>query len=540
MLCRVRTRNFKVFEDEVFDLQGHLVVVGPNNCGKTSLLQAIAAWSEIANHWFETNPDFVRLGDGTYPTAELNLLRFNAAPLPDFPHLWRNKAVGEPICIWLEEVAGWNVGFEIVWSGTQLAQVRPAKEVREEQLEAAREHLPTVVYVPPVSRLAVTEPPYTEDGVRARLQRGRTFEVLRNVLVSISRDSERWARLQEVVHEFFSYDLLPPSAGVDVIAHFRHRSDEESYDLGVAASGFLQVLASYAALLYEEASVILIDEPDAHLHLLLQEKIYRKLRGFAERTKSQLLVATHSDVIINEASLGDLRLVGCGLVTVGTSSIVKEVLRLENKVLILARTEPGILYLEGESDLYDLREWARVMGHRLLAFLDKPFWEPTAEGRGEDPAARHFGALRQMAPEVKGVELRDGDRKTPGKASDGLLRLKWKQMEIENYLLQQSALERFVKQEQGEDAAQRVRQYMERVLPAGLYEKPPFDAAVDVLASTKGSEVLSRILQEAGLQLTKTEYCRIAAQMRPEEIHPEVREKLDDMAAHLEIAVATN
>ena len=540
MLRRVETRNFKVFGDETFDLPEHLVVVGPNNCGKTSLLQAIAAWSEIANHWFETNPDFVRMDDGTYPAAEINLLNFNAAPLPDFPHLWRNQLVNEPICLSLE-TAGWHVGFEIVWSGTQLAHVRPAKDVSEGHLEVAREHPPTVVYVPPVSRLPVTEPPVTEDGIRARLQRGRIFEVLRNVLVSISRDSARWARLQEVVQGFFGYELLPPSAGVDVIAHFRHRPDERSYDLGVAASGFLQVLASYAALLFEEASVVLIDEPDAHLHLLLQEKTYRRLRDFAAHTKSQLLVATHSEVIVRTAPHEHLRLLSkSGLRTIGTNKNIGELLRLDNEVLMLAETEPGILYVEDESDLNDLREWARVLDHPLFAFLDKPFWQPTAPAAGEDPAVGHFGALRKMVPEIKGVELRDGDRRKPGSAPDGLRRLQWRQMEIENYLLRPAALERFVRKEQDEEAGERVREYMKRVLPAGLFEEPPSGAAVDVLALTKGSSVLSGILQEAGLRLKKTEYCRIAAQMRPEEVQPEVREKLDNMAAQLNISVATN
>ena len=539
MLRRVETRNFKVFGDQVFDLPEHLVVVGPNNCGKTSLLQAIAAWSEVANHWFETNPDFARHGDGTYPAAELNLLNFNAAPLPEFPHLWRNQLVNEPIRLSLE-TAGWDVGFEIVWSGAQLAHIRPAEEVSEESLEAVREHPPTVVYVPPVSRLPVTEPPLTEDGVRARLQSGRIFEVLRNVLVSVSHDSQKWARLQDVVREFFSYELLPPSAGMNVIAHFRHRREEKSYDLGVAASGFLQVLASYAALLYEEASVILIDEPDAHLHLLLQEKTYRKLRDFAAQTKSQLLVATHSEVIVRKAPHDHLRLLSrAGLRALGTNKNISDLLRLENEVLMLAETEPGVLYVEGESDLNNLREWAMVLGHPLFAFLDKPFWEATASHRRANYAAAHFGALRRMVPGVRGIELRDRDRQTPGSAPDGLRRLQWHQMEVENYLLHPRALERFVRKEQDEEAGERVREHMKRILPAGLFEEPPSGAAIDVLASTKGSEVLSGILQEAGLRLKKTEYCRIAAQMRPEEVHPEVRQKLDDMAAHLGIS-ATN
>ena len=121
MLRKVEVRNFKVFGEETFCLPEHVVIVGPNNCGKTSLLQAIATWSEVANHWFETNPDFARLDDGNYPAAELNLLSFNAAPLPDFTHLWQNKIVAEPVCVWLE-TNDWRVGFEVSYSAMELSQ----------------------------------------------------------------------------------------------------------------------------------------------------------------------------------------------------------------------------------------------------------------------------------------------------------------------------------------------------------------------------------------------------------------------------------
>ena len=536
MIRKVEIRNFKVFGEQVFELPRHLVVVGPNNCGKTSLLQAIATWSEIANHWFETNPDFARIEDGNYPVADLNLLRFDAVSLPDFPHLWSNKVVTDPICIWLE-AEDWRVGFEIVHSATQLASVRPAKDVREADLERCKEHRPTVVHVPPVSRLPVTEGPYTEDGVRARLRRGRISEVLRNVLVVVSRDKSKWERLQDLVGEFFGYELLAPSAGADVIALYRHHPDGEAYDLSAAASGFLQVLASYAALLFDEASVILIDEPDAHLHLLLQETTYRKLLSFAVGTGSQLVVATHSEVIIRKTELEHLRLLWRGFHKFPMDRRVGNVLRLPNEILMLAETEPGILYVEDESDLNDLREWAQVTGHPLFSFLDKPFWDATAPGRGRDFAARAFGALRRMAPEIKGVELRDGDRNEPKKSPAGLRRLRWRQMEIENYLLHPAALERFVRQERGGDTAAHVRGYMMRVLPAGLFEAP--FGATDAIASTRGSDVLGKILQEAGLLLKKTEYYRIAARMRPDEVHPEVREKLDAIATHFGIDAAT-
>ena len=537
MLRKVKVKNFKVFGEQTFEMPEHLVVVGPNNSGKTSLLQAIATWSEIANHWFETNPDFAKLDDGSYPTAELNLRLFDAVQLADFPHLWWNKQVEEPICIWLETET-WRVGFEIVHAGMQLSGVRPAKGVIEEDLERCKEHPPTVVYVPPVSHLPVTEVPITQDGVRASVRSGRISGVLRNVLFYVSRDHSKWEQLQGIVREFFGYELLQPSAGASVVALYRHRPDGEAYDLSSAASGFLQVLASYAALLFDEASVILIDEPDAHMHLLLQETTHRKLLSFATRTKSQLVVATHSEVIIRKAEQEHLRLLWDGFREWPVNKNMGEVLRLPNEVLMLAETEPGILYVEDASDLNDLRAWAQVMEHPLVGFLNKPFWKATAPERGKDPAARAFGALRKMVPEIKGVELRDGDQPAPQRSPKGLLRLRWRQREIENYLLHPVALERFVLQEGDDKAVVRVRGHMMRELPPRIFEAP-FDVS-EVLASTKGSVVLGRILQEAGLRLKKTEYCRIAAQMRPDEVHPEIREKLDEIAEYFEVGTATD
>ncbi len=537
MLRKVEVKNFKVFGEQTFEMPKHLVVVGPNNSGKTSLLQAIATWSEIANHWFETNPDFVRLDDGSYATAELNLRLFDAVQLADFPHLWRNKQVEEPICIWLEAET-WRVGFEIVHAGMQLSGVRPAKGVSEEHLERCKERPPAVVYVPPVSRLPVTEVPITQDGVRANVRSGRISEVLRNVLFYVSRDNSKWQRLQGIVKEFFGYELLQPSAGASVVALYRHGTAGQAYDLGAAASGFLQVLASYAALSFDEASVILIDEPDAHMHLLLQETTYRKLLSFATRTKSQLVVATHSKVIIEEAKREHLRLLWGVFRELPADKRVGDVLWLRNEVLMLAQTEPGILYVEDKSDLNNLREWAQVIGHPLFGFLDKPLWEATAPSPGKDYGARAFGALRKMVPRIKGVELRDGDQPAPQRSPKGLLRLRWHQTEIENYLLHPEALERFVRHERDEEAAAHVWQYMKRVLPPGVFETP-FDVG-EVLLPTKGSVVLERIYQEAGLSPNKIEYCRIAAQMRPEEVHPEVREKLDDIAAHFDIDAASD
>ena len=91
MIRKVVVRNFKKFGQQEFDIPDHLVIAGPNNSGKTTLLQAIAAWSEIAFQWLENNRDLAREEDGNYPHKDFNLLRFNSVPLADFNHLWKDK-----------------------------------------------------------------------------------------------------------------------------------------------------------------------------------------------------------------------------------------------------------------------------------------------------------------------------------------------------------------------------------------------------------------------------------------------------------------
>ncbi len=85
MIRKVILRRFKRFEEEVFDIPGHIVLAGPNNTGKTTLLQAIAAWSMAFNRWKELtryNKD-----DATGLFAKEPMVRMNFAAVPGLTHL---------------------------------------------------------------------------------------------------------------------------------------------------------------------------------------------------------------------------------------------------------------------------------------------------------------------------------------------------------------------------------------------------------------------------------------------------------------------
>ena len=287
MINEVVITNFKKFKCLSFELCDHLVIAGPNNGGKTTLLQSIAAWSEIAVQWTDTSADLVREQDGNYPRIGLNLLRFHSVPLADFDHLWPEKNVGDPSSIWLH-TDQWAIGFEVLYNEQELASIRPAKGVDEENLERYMRDPLRPVYVPPLSGPDVSEAPYDPLVIPARLARAQAGSVLRNLLLAVSQDFQKWQSLCAVVRTFFGYELDYPSGAHEILARYRHSAEGSSLDLSSGASGFLQVLLVYAALLQKEASVVLIDEPDAHLHILLQDKMYESLRRLARENRSQL------------------------------------------------------------------------------------------------------------------------------------------------------------------------------------------------------------------------------------------------------------
>ena len=51
MIRRVRLGSFKRFRKQSFELDDSIVLAGPNNAGKSTLLQAIATWKFGLDHW---------------------------------------------------------------------------------------------------------------------------------------------------------------------------------------------------------------------------------------------------------------------------------------------------------------------------------------------------------------------------------------------------------------------------------------------------------------------------------------------------------
>ena len=376
---------------------------------------------------------------------------------------------------------------------------------------------------------------------------GRPGEVLRNLLAEANRNQVAWEALQATVRKLFGYRLLPPDAtGAYIRAEYQMSEQGAPLDVASAGSGFQQVLMLLAFLSTRHGAVLLLDEPDAHLHMILQDAIYHELRSAAARHGSQLIAATHSEVVINTVEPREL------VVTLSRPRLVadnQERSRLISSLRVLSNADVtqilavrGILYVEDYTDINILRAWAETLQHRASGLLTTELmWKPTAfqvqQGRpGRGITAReHFAALQLVRDDLPGLELVDGDAHeavgdTPI-TGNGLQRVRWRRYEIESYLLHPEALARFVADQVGEGVARQhiddMLTWWRRELPPAVVEDPLGDHPF--LNGTKArTDLLPPLLEAAEIfMLPYTRYHEIAALMLPEEIHPEVSEKLD-------------
>lgn len=91
MLTRLRVRNFKRFDDVDIELDKVVVLIGPNNSGKTTALQALALWDIGVRRWNEKRKG--KTSPEKRPGVTINRRDLISTPVPDANLLWHDLNV---------------------------------------------------------------------------------------------------------------------------------------------------------------------------------------------------------------------------------------------------------------------------------------------------------------------------------------------------------------------------------------------------------------------------------------------------------------
>lgn len=590
----VEIENFKGLDQRVhIPLGNPSVVIGPNNAGKTTVLQALSLWSRAVRAWI------AKKGSG-HQKAKRDAVGINRMLIMDIPvketrYFWsatRIRAKGKNINFTIEVGVRMSDGhvrpLKMLFSyrdpETLYSKPGDACMGDAELLETAAKIGFHLLY--PMSGLTggdngrVEETRLTDGSINVLLGQGQTAQVLRNLCHKVFEQAPGdWTRISGIMNRMFGIDLSAPNlddARGSITLDYTQLGTDEPLEISLSGRGAQQMLLILAYMFGHKNGVLMIDEPDAHLEILRQKQVFIILRDVAEETKTQILIATHSEVILDEAVETNLTGIVNGMVLdLAAKKDVKTTLKaLGIQHYYKAVVEKRLLVTEGSTDVDMLREFAKKLHHPAEAILSGPLFTfytqdvvPTDSMAARlDRAAlsgidfrQYFYTLKMLVPELKAVALRDGDGKVrPASVTDGDLTIHyWERYELENYFITPERLARFAEKEisrtEGElfaaspacraNIARAADEILAEMVFSGdvaqveEYKKATPALKNTLLRSKKMSDFAERFferfaeLNDSPVLLNKGGYYRMIADMAADQIPGEIREVLDGIQA---------
>jgi len=506
MITKVHFRKFKRFRDEEIELlpDGITLVAGGNNSGKSSLLHGLAIWEFCRTAIAMEKGDDAFFVGARHQGLGLGNDEFSPVAVPSLKHLWTNlrpqrkASEGDTDgytmridCEWID-VSG---GVSHLEFGLALANDRLFVRVTGTNLSPGAK-IPVLAYLPPFAGITSRETRVSAAIRRRRTGEGLAGAVLRNLLLESYEANERkrselkgtrsrilqsdlnalratdaWELLQQTLRLRFNAELVVEPFKDEYHSYIQiemDKGDVKGYqlkrwptysrrDLMVEGSGFLQWLSVYALATSPTFDVLLLDEPDAHLHPTLQVDLMDSLSKLVSLEGKQVLVATHSVELLRHWPSTRI------LETRAGTPATKYLTENYQKVGLLEglgsqyaqnldpiRKAGRVLFVEGTSDRAILNAIAKLTRESELE--EWPIW---LNNKSHKDRKQLVLALKDDIPGLVAVSLRDRDEQpnaTVGadltdknaNSSDGFYALTWRRRNIDNYLLHPDAIARVV------------------------------------------------------------------------------------------------
>jgi len=564
MITRLTIKNFKRFDEAVIDLAEPVVFIGPNNSGKTTALQALALWDVGLRAWLDKR-GVKAAGPEKRPGVSINRKDLISLPVPNALVLWNDLHVRATthangdrgmenvrIEIQVDGVVNgkeWYCGLEFDYANEESLYCRPLR--LETGKNPKRMAIPDVcagqriAYLPPMSGLSDREFIKQEGEIGFLIGQGQTAQVLRNMCHDLHAGQDgkaRWETIASRIRSLFGVELLPPklvAARSEITMAYREPNGTE-LDLSCSGRGLQQTLLLLTFLYANPKAILLLDEPDAHLEILRQRQVFNLLTDVAATQGSQIVAASHSEIVLNEAAGRGKVVAFVGhphVINDRGSQALKALTDIGFDQYYQAEQKGWVLYLENTTDLDILRALAAKLEHPVLPHLDTPFLHPVATNL-PNRTRDHFFGLREAKSNLVGIAIFDRiDRELqPGTA---LTELMWRKREIENYFCSESVLLAYAASDADDDLfgrAERERRIagMKDAIHevAGALEK--LGRSSPWSDDTKATDdfldpLFKEFSRKLGVPLTlrKNEYHKLVTFVDPVAINSEVKEKLD-------------
>ena len=164
----------------------------------------------------------------------------------------------------------------------------------------------------PVFKATKNEPFYNNAQILKKIALGKSNEVIRNKILRCEHDSKFESlekRINKVLNSNFKISLKNRNRQEEEFVRITlQENQKKEVDIALIGSGVIQILEIFSTLELiskneNSLNILLIDEPDSHIHSNVQTSIIDELRN---DDKSQVFLISHNDRLINKAEDGEL------------------------------------------------------------------------------------------------------------------------------------------------------------------------------------------------------------------------------------------
>lgn len=458
MLKSLTLRNFRGFAEHQVDFGKEAILIGQNNAGKTTVVEALRVLSvcqvRALSASFIPTPNWIgescqgagfRLSLDTidFDFANVHHAYDTSAPAIIIARLRNNNSIyvfigREPTEVFCQLKKGQNIVYQ---RGNTISGVFGSTRV-----------------MPPIGSLLPRE---------KRISKDRLIRFLDGYLAYRHFRNQLWEKPAE--YRIFKETLENTWQNLQ-IQHFEndHGPERNEFSLLIREGRFTSEISwhghglqAWAQTIWflsrvPTSSTIVLDEPDVYLHADLQRKLIKVIGGFAFR---QSIIATHSPEIISDVPFANVVVVQKREKRSRPAvrgSEIQDCLRSMGSIHSIQLSKVAnsglILFVEGDDRLY-LSDVAFKMGTRVFdAFSEVAVQEIKGKGNWSHALGASLAIGAASGGDVSAFLILDSDYMLDSqrdhylqKAGEARLGLHiWRRKEIENYFLIPAAIARYV------------------------------------------------------------------------------------------------
>jgi len=326
-IMKLQIKNFKSFKDISIHFNSKLnVFTGINNSGKTTILEAIALWSECfsklivrverADNKLDLKRGDYKLGyASSYTKTYFDYRGIQSVRTTQYIDIFYNLDNKNKIELTMNLINGSDsidIGFIIENASGSNYKIY-LKNYNDFDYSLFNRFFDNflnplnVIFSSPIANLKPIEEFSTLPQIKNKIEQRNSIDVLRNRLNLL--DGVSYPQFRESL----SYILSNKEDDIEFYTNSNIREDVEvDYDISLNSrdiaknltllgSGTLQIIEILLSL-YEQKrdlNIVLLDEPDSHIHRDIQKRLMKVLMNFSQNI--QIFISTHNESLIRSS-----------------------------------------------------------------------------------------------------------------------------------------------------------------------------------------------------------------------------------------------